>query len=81
MGQDADKITEVHDLFGGGGSWGLFLTMTRFPNARKLVVREYDADRLAKIRLYHEQGDRAPRTFSRQFIHRFYIPMTERPQV
>ncbi len=57
MGADAQKVNEVHDLFGGGGSWGLFLALTRFPNAKKLVVREFDADRLAKIQLFHRLGD------------------------
>ena len=46
--------TTVVDYFGGGGCWGLYHALENFPNARLLVVNEFDPDRLEKIRLLHE---------------------------
>lgn len=51
------KVIKVVDHFGGGGSWGLFLSLENLPNARELEVRELNPDRLAKIKLFHERGN------------------------
>ena len=52
--QERDHYKTVVDYFGGGGCWGLYNALTNFDNADRLVVNEYDPDRLAKIRLFHE---------------------------
>lgn len=52
--QERDHYKTVVDYFGGGGCWGLYNALTNFDNADRLVVNEYDPDRLAKIRLLHE---------------------------
>jgi hypothetical protein len=50
-------VDTIVDYFGGGGSWGLFQALANFQNTKRLVVHEYDADRLEKIRWLHESGD------------------------
>ncbi|PAW75177.1 MAG: hypothetical protein B9S38_02505 [Verrucomicrobiia bacterium Tous-C4TDCM] len=54
--EQREKITEIHDWFGGGGSWGLHLALTHFPKATKLTVHEFLPARLAKIRRFHTEG-------------------------
>ena len=48
---EREHYKTVVDCFGGGGCWGLTLALTAFPNARRLVVNEFDEARLEKIRL------------------------------
>ena len=47
----------IVDFFGGGGSWGLFHAMVNFDNVNRVVVYERNADRLLKIKLFHEKGN------------------------
>lgn len=54
--EQRESITTVQDWFGGGGSWGLHLALTHFPNARNLHVHEFLPDRLEKIRIFHAEG-------------------------
>ena len=49
-------VQTVEDWFGGGGSWGLHLALSHFPNANRLHVHEFLPDRLEKIRLFHTEG-------------------------
>jgi hypothetical protein len=51
-------ITEIHDYFGGGGNWGLFLGMANHENARDLHIYEQDIARMNRIKWQHEKGDR-----------------------
>lgn len=51
---EREHYTTVVDYFGGGGCWGLFHALANFPNAKTLVINEFDPDRLGKIRLLHE---------------------------
>lgn len=51
---EREHYTTVVDYFGGGGCWGLYHALTNFPNANRLLVNEFDPDRLEKIRLLHE---------------------------
>jgi hypothetical protein len=52
-----EKIRTIVDYFGGGGSWGLYQALTNFRETKRLIVHEYDADRLLKIRFFHEKGN------------------------
>ncbi len=51
---EREHYTTVVDYFGGGGCWGLFHALANFPNAKTLVINEFDPDRLGKIRLLQE---------------------------
>jgi hypothetical protein len=53
---EREHYTTVVDYFGGGGCWGLYHALENFPNAKKLVINEFDPDRLGKIRLLQEIG-------------------------
>ena len=54
---ERERIQTIEDYFGGGGSWGLYLALTNFREAKKLIVHEYEPARLDKIRFFHEKGD------------------------
>jgi hypothetical protein len=56
--EERGKFDTLVDYFGGGGSWGLHLALTHFPNVKRLIVHEYEPERLAKIRYFHERGNR-----------------------
>ena len=52
-----ERFTTVVDYFGGGGGWGLYQALTNFDNVKNLIVYERNANRLEKIRLFHERGN------------------------
>lgn len=52
---EREHYTTIVDYFGGGGCWGLYHALENFPNANRLVINEFDPDRLNKIRLLQEE--------------------------
>lgn len=56
--QERDAIHTVWDGFGGSGGWGLTLALELFENAKLLSIGEFDANRLAKIKFFHQRGDK-----------------------
>lgn len=55
-GSDAAKIDTIIDYFGGSGSWGAYMAGAAFPNVKRLVIHEFNPERLHKIRLFNERG-------------------------
>lgn len=55
---ERQRIDTIVDYFGGGGSWGLYQALTNFPNAKRLVVHEFEAARVEKIKWMHARGNR-----------------------
>lgn len=57
----AEKIDTAIDYFGGSGSWGAYLSTVNFKNVKRLVIHEYNPDRLSKIKLFHNNGNEIAR--------------------
>lgn len=55
-GGNASKIDTIIDYFGGSGSWGAYMAGAAFPNVKRLVIHEFNPDRLNKIRLFNDRG-------------------------
>jgi len=55
-GGNVSKIDTIIDYFGGSGSWGAYMAGAAFPNVKRLVIHEFNPDRLNKIRLFNDRG-------------------------
>lgn len=59
MPQNArEQITVLKDYFGGGGSWGMFLSkIDLFPNIKQLDIHELSPARAKKIEYIHQHAN------------------------
>ena len=56
--EQRESYKTLVDYFGGGGSWGLHIALTHFPNIKRLIVHEFDPERIEKIKYFHARGNR-----------------------
>jgi hypothetical protein len=63
--EDRARFTVGVDYFGGGGSWGIYHALTNFDNIQEMIVYERNNDRIGKIRLFHNRGNRVAQLLAR----------------